>query len=94
MYQAILKEGKAVGLREGRREGEQAGRVDEVRRLIVRGGEKRFGAPNPQTLRLIESIDSLHSLERLFERLFDSSSWRELLSPTLGARRPPSNGRN
>lgn len=74
-YQAILREGRALGVAEGKAEG----RAEEARRLLLRLGRRKFGPANPS---IVEQVDSLHNvdhLEDLAERIQDASSWDELL---------------
>jgi predicted transposase YdaD len=59
------------------------GAIREVRRLLLRLGRRRFGPPDTQTVAAIEAIADLDSLERLTERLLDTSSWQELLTPAV-----------
>ncbi len=57
------------------------GKVIEARDVILRLGWKKFGAPNPATTAVLESITNLTRLEQLHERLLDVSNWDELLAP-------------
>jgi len=75
-YQFILDEGRA----EGRAEGEARGRSDEARRLILRQGTKRFGAPDAATEAALAAVDTVERLEQLAERLLEAESWAELLA--------------
>jgi predicted transposase YdaD len=70
-YQKIVAEGRAEGF--------AMGRADEARRLLLRLAGKKFGPPDPEVRAAIESISDPEHLERLIERLFDLSSWQELL---------------
>ncbi len=67
-YQAILDEGR------------EEGRIDEVRKLIVRLGQKRLGAPGERITATLAALTDLEHLERLHERLTDVQSWEELLA--------------
>jgi len=71
-YQAILCE--------GREEGRGEGRVMEARALLLRQGEKRFGAPDAPTRAALEAMTDLARLEDLSLRLLEVESWAELLS--------------
>ena len=71
-YQAVLAEGKAEGITQGLTIAE--------RDFLLRGGTRRFGPPDAKTRTMLESVDSRETLERLFDRLFDVSSWEDLLS--------------
>ncbi|MCY2966364.1 MAG: DUF4351 domain-containing protein [Planctomycetota bacterium] len=71
-YQAILKEGRAAGLEEGREE--------EARRILLVQGTKRFGKPPVKIRKSIETITELAVFERLAVRLLDVDSWSDLLA--------------
>lgn len=75
-YQAILNEGKAVGLAEGRQEG----RLHEARGLLVRLGSKRFGAPSEWLVRQVEAMNDTEVIEGWIERIVEATSWDDLLS--------------
>jgi hypothetical protein len=63
-YQAILKEG----------------RQEEARRLLLRQGTRRFGAPDAAVIAAVEAIDDVDRLESLTDRIFDAtaSDWNDL----------------
>lgn len=63
-YQAILEEGRA----------------EEARALLRRLGKKRFGAPPSAIAAKLDEIIDLSRLELLAERVYDTSSWDELLN--------------
>ena len=67
-YQAVLAEGKAEG------------KAEEARRILIRIGSKRFGAPDAQTRAAIEAIAATERLEELTDCLLDVSSWPALLA--------------
>ena len=71
-YQMIWGEGKTEGLQEGREE--------EVRRVLLRLGGKRFGIPSEATEKNLAGLRSLEQLEALTERLLDVETWDELLT--------------
>jgi predicted transposase YdaD len=78
-YQAILDEGRA--------EGRAKGRAEELQRVLLLQGEKRFG---PAGARVRETLAALHDIERLEAlslRLLDVESWDELLPGGNGERR-------
>jgi hypothetical protein len=82
VYQGILRRGRA--------EGEAAGRVQEARQSLLRQGRKKFGPPDERvedTVAMISDLDRLHDLA---DRIFDVSSWEELLAAehTPGEERP------
>jgi len=70
-YQAILEEGRVEGRTEGRTEGELY--------VLLRGGTRRFGPPDAKTKATLEGIDSQEVIDRLVDRLFDVTSWEDLL---------------
>jgi hypothetical protein len=67
-YQAILDEGR------------EEGRVDEVRKLIVRMGRKRLGTPTEDVTATLAGLTDLERLEFLMEHLPDAQSWEDLLA--------------
>jgi predicted transposase YdaD len=67
-YQAILDEGR------------EEGRVDELHRMLLRQGRKRFGEPDEGTRQAIRDLQDLERLEHLGERLLEVSGWDELLA--------------
>jgi hypothetical protein len=76
MYQRIL--------REGRQEGLTAGELREARRLFIRLGTKRFGAPSPAIVTALEAMLDVNQLETLSDRILESdlSGWDDLLRGT------------
>ena len=81
-YQAILEEGRAEGLIKG----EAQGALVEARKLLRKSGERRFGAPDTQTVAAIEGIEDLVRLEQLFDQVPSARSWQELLGQPSGRR--------
>jgi hypothetical protein len=73
-YQWMFEQGRLDGVIEGR--------LNEARRLVLRQGTKRFGAPDAVALASLESIDVLDWLEALGERILDPNlqKWDDLLS--------------
>jgi hypothetical protein len=67
-YMAILDEGR------------EEGRIKEVRKLIVRLGEKWLGPPGETVTAALEAITDLERLERIHDRLGDVENWQELLA--------------
>jgi predicted transposase YdaD len=76
-YQKILREGR----KEGRKKGQKEGRVSEARRMLLRQGAKRFGAPDAATIAALEAIQDIDRLEALGERILDPEirDWAELI---------------
>jgi hypothetical protein len=71
-YRAILAEGVGRGLEQGR--------LTQARSIVLRLGERRFGAPSAETRVAIERIASVERLEALAERVLDVENWQELLT--------------
>jgi predicted transposase YdaD len=74
-YQAILEEGRE----EGREQGREQGRVEGARRLLLRFGTRKFGAPDAGAEAALARIDDLDVLERLSDDLLTATSWADLL---------------
>jgi hypothetical protein len=69
-YRAILEEGR------------QEERPAEARRILLRLGDDRFGAPpTPEQRTTLEAITDADLLEDLTVRTGHVSSWAELLAP-------------
>ncbi|MBY0524657.1 MAG: hypothetical protein K2R98_14735 [Gemmataceae bacterium] len=82
-YQAIVEEGVAKGVIQGR--------LEEARRILLRLGEHLFSGPAPESTRAqLESITELELLEQLSDRVVRVSSWPELVAnlPAPKPRRP------
>jgi predicted transposase YdaD len=79
IYQEILGKGQEIGRVEGREEGREEGRAEEARALLLRMGNKRFGAPSDQVKAVLETIASLARLEALADRLLEVETWQEFL---------------
>jgi predicted transposase YdaD len=76
VYQDIFAKGRAEGEAKGRAEG----RVEDARQVLLRQGRKKFGPPDPQIEAAIATIADLDRLHDLLDRIFDVSSWEELLA--------------
>jgi predicted transposase YdaD len=59
-------------LREGRDEGQKAGRITEAQRLLLLLGEIRFGVPEAKTRSAIEAIQDIERLERMSKHILDA----------------------
>ena len=81
-YQAIIEEGKAVGLAEGLAEGA----VAEARKFVLLQGNSRFGSPDSHSEAALSRIDDVRRLEDLGVRLLNVESWEELLDQPRGRR--------
>lgn len=77
---SFLRDMSAKWLAEGRAEGRAEARTEGARTLILRMGEKRFGAPTDQVKAALDAITDPNRLEELGVRLLDASSWDELLA--------------
>ena len=67
-YQAILRKGEAKG------------RVEGEWLILLRMGRKRLGEPSPRIVKKIEAIVDESTFSILADRLFDVSTWDELLA--------------
>ena len=83
-YQAILAEGEAKGQAEGLAKGQAKGQAEgllrEARKILMRSGTKRFGAPDAASKSKIESLLDVNQLEDLIDRVNSTGTWQELLS--------------
>ena len=77
VYQDIFAKGEAKGEAKGRVER----RVEEARLTILRQGRKKFGPPDDDIRKAIDSIDDLDQLNALLDRILDVSTWHDLLAP-------------
>jgi hypothetical protein len=75
-FMAILDEGKDIGLKEGM----EKGHIEEVRKLILRLGQKNLGLATKDVKDQIEAINDLARLEVMCERTQDVKSWTDLLN--------------
>jgi hypothetical protein len=67
-YQAILREGQAVGA------------VEEARTILLQLGEDRFQCiPNKRAQAKLTRLTDLKTLEQLTRRVYKTASWEELL---------------
>jgi len=72
-YQSIVEEGEAKG------------RAEEARKILLRQGGRRFGAPDARTQGAIEAITSVEQLEALLDRVLEVENWTDLLATARGA---------
>ncbi len=56
------------------------GRAEDVHRLLLRLGRKRFGSADLSIESALTSIQDLERLERMAEALLTVNSWQELLA--------------
>jgi predicted transposase YdaD len=73
-YQAILDE--------GREEGRAKGRAEGVRELLLRQSRRRFGEADSSVKEAVKAITDPNRLERMGDRIFDATSWQDLLATT------------
>ena len=71
-YQAILEEGKAEGIAQGK--------VECARDLLLDLGGERFGPPDAATRTALGSISDLEDLKRLIKGVSGANDWAELLA--------------
>jgi predicted transposase YdaD len=71
----ILEQGEEKGLKKGLKEGQ----VKEAKNLLLRLGKKRFGDPDKATAAQLSAIGDLRRLHRIQERMFEATSWQDLL---------------
>lgn len=79
-YQLILDEGRAEGLAKGRMEGRVEGRAEGARETLLRQGRVRFGPPDEPTRTALGAVADFERLERMSERIFVATDWRDLLA--------------
>ncbi len=80
VYQDIFAKGEVMGEARGEAKGRVEGRVDEARAAILRLGSKKFGEGDEGIRKKIEAIDDIDQLNFVLDRIFDTSTWDELLS--------------
>jgi len=102
-YQAILRQGKAIGEAEGEAKGkaigeaqgeakgkaigEAQGKALEARRVLLLQGRTRFGEPSARVVAALDAVSDVGQLEELAVRLLRVTSWEELLGPNGSTRR-------
>jgi predicted transposase YdaD len=74
-YQMILDEGRAEGLIKG----EEKGRAEEARKLLLLLGLKPLGEPDATVRAAVQAITEVERLELLIQRLGEVKNWQELL---------------
>jgi predicted transposase YdaD len=67
-YQLILDEGR------------EEGALREARKILLRQGRRKFGPPEPAVEAAVQAIADLSRLERMSDRIFDATSWPDLLA--------------
>jgi predicted transposase YdaD len=64
-------------IQRGEKKGRVEGRVEELRNTLNRLGSRKFGRANDTAL---QAFSDLERLERMVDRIFDATSWDDLLS--------------
>ena len=67
-YQYILDEGRAEG------------QLREARKIVLRQGRLRFGAPTVEDEAAVQAVTDLERLERMGDRMLTAAGWQELLA--------------
>jgi hypothetical protein len=57
----------------------EQGGIKTLRRLVLREGATKFGAPPEDVKAAIQELEDLPRLERICGRLFTASSWNDVL---------------
>ena len=70
-YQAILKEGEAIGAAKGK--------AEEARRMLLLMGRVLIGEPSAKVVAMLDAVADLDRLEALLLRLLHVKTWEELL---------------
>ena len=78
-YRETLQEGMAAGLQEGKAAGLQEGSLEEGRRVLLRLGQKRFGAAPAEAVQRIEAMTNVGQLEALIDRVLEAEGWNDLM---------------
>jgi hypothetical protein len=66
---------------EGRTEGRDDGRLEEARNTILAIGSRRYGEAPADVASQISALADLDRLHALRDRLFDATSWQDLVNP-------------
>jgi hypothetical protein len=72
-----------IAKREGREEGFRAGRLEEAVRALFLVGTPRFGEPDADSRRRIESETELPQVEAWLQKLAQAESWADLLRAAI-----------
>ena len=78
--QKWLRMGRADGKLEGKLEGKVEGKQEEIRNILIRLGEKKYGTPVPAVATKVAEEQDLEKLEALTLRISDVSSWDDLFA--------------
>jgi hypothetical protein len=77
---SVVNEWIAQGEAKGEAKGEARGALAQARRLLLRIGQKRFGAPPPAAEAAVGAVADRDRLERMAERVLDAAGWDDLLA--------------
>jgi len=77
VYQAIFQRGFRIGFERGYERGR---RLEVHLRFLKRVGTRKFGNPTSAVIARLDSMQELERLEAIEDRLWDVSTWDELLS--------------
>lgn len=58
----------------------QEGRIMCAQKVLLRLGMKGFGAPLPEIQTAIADMTDLDRLDRILDRVFEATSWADLLA--------------
>ena len=58
----------------------EEGAIRQTRRIVISLGKERFGPPDAQSERELNTIENLDRLDRLVLAVQKTKSWRELLA--------------
>jgi hypothetical protein len=73
-------EGEAKGRAEGEAKGRAEGKAEEAREILLSLGQKRLGQPDEGVRVRIAAISDPSRLNRLIHRIFDATTWDDLLA--------------
>ena len=75
-----LEQGEARGVAKGVAQGVAQGTVEELWRVLILQGRKRFGAVPTTVDAALRAVADQARLERMAERIFDATNWDDLLA--------------
>lgn len=55
------------------------GAIKELRKLVLRLGQKKFGPPSDDVTTAVQGLEDLERLERILEGIAEVTSWESLL---------------
>ena len=73
-------EGVAQGVAQGMAQGVAQGTLEELWRVLILLGRKRFGVVPATVEAAIRGVADQARLERMAERIFDAANWDDLLA--------------